>query len=171
MRDQVKFSIFHRRIGSGELFGKKISSRLELEIEHNHLKTFFFLGEESNQGRVARVLGWLLCTRPLCPRLGERISLHSRRWKTLRTLQNRAQGSSSANQGSLCCHLVAALRHGRLAAAVLFELGCGFSVVWLASSWSFVASCVDFFFFLFFTLYAPFYFCMLALYLICLQRL
>lgn len=171
MKDQVKFSIFHRRIDSGELFGKKISSRLELGIEHKHLNTFFFLGEESNQGRVAGVLGWLLCTRPLCPRLGERISLHTRRWKMLRTLQNRAQRSSSANQRSLCCHLVAALRHGRLAAGVLFELGCGFSVVWLASSWSFVASCVDFFFFCFLLSMPPFYFCMLALHLICLQRL
>ena len=132
-------------------------------------KTFFFSLRKANrkfsQWRFA-VFSNLLA--PPSPNQWETISLHTRRGKMLRKHWQVSWPHFSA-RGTLCCHLVADLRHSKLAAEVLFELGCGQSC---GLACILIELCCQPCNFFPFSLLMPiFNVCLLALHFMCLQRL
>lgn len=80
-----------------------------------------FLVKESTLERFTAVLCYLLCTPPPCAHGRAHFSPHQTLGNTPKALAvSRLQ---FLRPGTLCCHLVADLRHSKLAAGILFELG------------------------------------------------
>ncbi|XP_030652236.1 uncharacterized protein LOC115830899 [Nomascus leucogenys] len=121
MKGQGILFVFHNRIGSGRIFEKKyvqdVGAWNRTEASQKHV----FLVEEGTQERFTAVLCYLLCTPPPYAHGRAHFPPHQTLGNTPKALAvSRLQ---FLRPGTLCCHLVADLRHSKLAAGILFELG------------------------------------------------